>query len=54
MWWFQREPEGADYEAGVEALEDFVRGLPTAYPVDPARVGLRNWWDRLRAGLGRK
>lgn len=37
--WF-RVDDPATFEPGLAALETFVRGLPEAYPVDPARVVL--------------
>jgi phospholipase/carboxylesterase len=36
--WYRQEEGQAAFEAGVEALQSFVRQLPEAYPVDPQRV----------------
>jgi phospholipase/carboxylesterase len=36
--WYRQDEGQAEFEAGVAALEDFVRQLPQAYPVDPQRV----------------
>lgn len=36
--WFRLEDGEADFLAGLEALSSFIRALPQAYPVDPARV----------------
>ena len=36
--WYRDEDGSAGFEAGVLALQTFVRQLPDAYPVDPARI----------------
>ncbi len=36
--WYSRDEDPATFAAGLEVLRAFVRGVPAAYPVDPARV----------------
>jgi phospholipase/carboxylesterase len=36
--WYRQDEGQAEFEAGVEALQAFVRQLPQDYPVDPQRV----------------
>src|SRR5947209_7835552 len=36
--WYRQDEGQAEFEAGVEALQAFVRQLPQAYPVDPLRA----------------
>ena len=36
--WYSRDADPATFAAGLEALRAFVRALPAAYPVDPAKV----------------
>ena len=36
--WYSRDEDPATFAAGLEALRAFVRGVPEAYPVDPAKV----------------
>lgn len=36
--WYSRDADPASFQAGLEALALFVRGLPTAYRVDATRV----------------
>jgi phospholipase/carboxylesterase len=38
--WVDRQAGDLSYAGGVAALREFVRRLPEAYPVDPARVVL--------------
>jgi phospholipase/carboxylesterase len=36
--WFRLDQDESDFRAGLDTLGSFVRALPQAYPVDPARV----------------
>ena len=36
--WFARDDDPESFSAGLPALAGFVRGLPEAYPVDPAHI----------------
>ncbi len=38
--WFTDRTAGTDFPHGLEALHEFVRRLPEAYPVDPTRIFL--------------
>ena len=49
--WVDRRANGASYAAGVNALREFVRGLPAVYPVNPARVVLVGFSQGAAVGL---
>jgi phospholipase/carboxylesterase len=50
--WFADRASASDFAHGLESLYEFVRRLPEAYPLDPARIYLMGFSQGAAMGYG--
>jgi len=50
--WFADRDAGTDFMPGLDALHEYVRRLPEAYPLDPARIFLMGFSQGTAMGYG--